>query len=231
MKKKITLAQKEIQQLYKFTRQHYVEHYDVQTELVDHLANDIEQIWQKQPTLSFETARDISFRKFGVFGFMEVVEARAKALNKKYWRLVWEVFKQFFNIPQIVISISIFLTLLVGFQLFSAKYFFLSISIGGIIILGFKLYFLNKEKKKRFKETNKKWLLEEYVFNLGGSIAFINLFIQMVNLSPETVSNIVMILASFILTSFILIIYITTFILPSKVEEILEKQYPEYKLV
>jgi len=225
------LTSQQIQQLYKFTRQHYVEHYDVQTELVDHLANDIEQIWIEKPKLSFEQARDISFKKFGVFGFMDVVGARAKALNKKYWKLVWEVFKQFFNIPQIVISISIFLTLLVGFQLFSAKYFFLSISIGGIIILGFKLYFLNKEKKKRFKETNKKWLLEEYVFNLGGGIAFINLFIQMVNLSPETVSNIVMILASFILTSFILIIYITTFILPSKVEEILEKQYPEYKLV
>ena len=36
------LTEEQIQQLYKFTRQHYVEHYDVQTELVDHLANDIE---------------------------------------------------------------------------------------------------------------------------------------------------------------------------------------------
>lgn len=39
------LTPEQIQELYKFTRQHYVEHYDVQTELVDHLANDIEQIW------------------------------------------------------------------------------------------------------------------------------------------------------------------------------------------
>jgi len=225
---KLTLEQ--IQQLYKFTRQHYVEYYDVQTELVDHLANDIEQIWQEQPNLSFEQARDISFKKFGVFGFMDVVGARAKALNKKYWKLVWEIFKQFFNIPQIVISITIFLAILFGFQFFPAKYYFLSISIGGIIILGWRLYFLNKEKKKRFKETNKKWLLEEYVFNIGGSIAFINLFLQMVNLAPNTVSNTVMILTSFILTSFVLLIYITSFILPSKAEEILENQYPEYKL-
>ena len=74
-------------------------------------------------------------------------------------------------------------------------------------------------------------MLEEYVFNLGGSIAFVNLFIQMVNLAPDTVSNMLMIIASFILTAFILLIYITSFILPSKVEEILENQYPEYKLV
>lgn len=225
------LTHEQIQQLYTFTRQHFVEHYDVQTELVDHLANDIEQIWTTQPNLSFEDAKNISFKKFGVFGFMDVVGERAKALNKKYWKLVWAIFKAFFQIPQIVISITIFLAILVGFQTFPTKYFFISISIGGIIILGFKLYFLNQEKKKRFKATNKKWLLEEYVFNLGGSIAFINLFIQMVNLSPETISNTLIIIASFILTAFIILIYITSFILPSKVEEILENHYPEYKLV
>ncbi len=56
----------------KFTRQHYVEHYDLQTELVDHLANDIEKICEEQPNLSFEQAKTISFKKFGVFGFMDV---------------------------------------------------------------------------------------------------------------------------------------------------------------
>ncbi len=35
------LSENQIQQLYKFTEQHYVEWYDVQTELVDHLANGI----------------------------------------------------------------------------------------------------------------------------------------------------------------------------------------------
>jgi hypothetical protein len=225
------LTPEQIQQLYKFTREHFVEHYDVQTELVDHLANDIEQIWETQPNLSFEDARTISFKKFGVFGFMDVVGERAKALNKKYWKLVWDIFKQFFNIPHILISITLFLTILLSFQVFSSKIVFLIISVKGILILGIKLYFLNLEKKKRFKETNKKWILEEYVYNIGGGIGFINLFIQMVNLSPESFSNTVMIIASVILTAFILLIYITSFVLPSKIEEILLKQYPEYKLV
>jgi len=162
---------------------------------------------------------------------MDVVEARAKALNKKYWKLVWGIFKDFFKVPQIVISLTIFFIIFFGFQLFPSKYFFLSICIGSILILGFKLYFLNKEKKRRFKETNKKWLFEEYVFNLGGSIAFINLFMQLANISPETISYRTMILTSIVLTAFLLLIYITSYILPSKVEELLEKQYPEYKLV
>lgn len=43
------LNQTHIDSLYKFTRQHYVVHYDLQTELVDHLANDIETIWELNP--------------------------------------------------------------------------------------------------------------------------------------------------------------------------------------
>lgn len=46
----------QIERLYQFTRQHYVEWYDLQTELVDHLANAIEQQWQENPNISFEDA-------------------------------------------------------------------------------------------------------------------------------------------------------------------------------
>lgn len=36
------LSAQQIDQLYAFTRQHFVEWYDLQSELVDHLANAIE---------------------------------------------------------------------------------------------------------------------------------------------------------------------------------------------
>ena len=61
------LTETHIQGLYKFTRKHYVYFYDVQSELVDHLANDIEDIWQAQPNLSFQDARDTSFKKIWYF--------------------------------------------------------------------------------------------------------------------------------------------------------------------
>ena len=82
----MTLTENQIQALYKFTRQHYVEYYDVQTELVDHLANDIEQIWEENPNISFEQARDQSFKKFGIFGFMEIVEQRQRGNNQNIFR-------------------------------------------------------------------------------------------------------------------------------------------------
>ena len=93
---KLTSAQ--IDQLYTFTKQHYVEYYDLQTELVDHLANAIELEWESNPTLSFETLLNKEFKKFVVFGFMDVVEEKQKAMNKIYNKLVWGHFKTFFNL-------------------------------------------------------------------------------------------------------------------------------------
>ena len=93
----------QVERLYAFTRQHYVEYFDLQTELVDHLANAIEEQWQQNPKLSFEEALQIEFKKFGVFGFMEVVEKRQVALNKKYNKLVWQLLKNQEVLPLILL--------------------------------------------------------------------------------------------------------------------------------
>ena len=52
-KKTMKLTETHIKELYTFTRQHYVYFYDVQTELVDHLANDIENIWIRKTKFIF----------------------------------------------------------------------------------------------------------------------------------------------------------------------------------
>ena len=45
------LTENQIEELYVFTRKHYVIHYDLQTELVDHLSNGVEEQWQANPKL------------------------------------------------------------------------------------------------------------------------------------------------------------------------------------
>ncbi|MDD3722495.1 MAG: hypothetical protein PHW92_08415 [Lutibacter sp.] len=229
----VKLSKEQIQQLYTFTRQHFVEHFDVQTELVDHLANDIEQILNGKPSISFEEAKMISFKKFGVFGFMEVVEASAKALNKKYWKLVFGIFKNYFKLPQLLAVILIFSAIYTSFLFVpDHRWIYMILGFGIVAFLLVRLIQLQKIKKQRFKKTNKKWLLEEYILNAGNIGAFgylifyipINLKIQL-----DTVSLIVIV--SLFFTFYIMLTYIIAFVLPLKVEEILIKQYPEYKLV
>ena len=227
------LTSQQIQELYKFTRQHFVEHFDVQTELVDHLANDIEEIWKTQPNLSFDEAKQISFKKFGVFGFMEVVEARTKSLNKKYWKLVWKVFKRFFKIPELLTTIVIFCVIYTCFSIISNhRWIYMFIGFGICTVLIVRVFQLQKLKKRRFIATNKKWLLEEYILNAGNIGAFAYLIFQIpLEMKVQLTSVLSAILMSLFFTTYILLTYIITFVLPLKCEEILTQQYPEYKLL
>jgi len=227
------LTPEQIQQLYKFTRQHFVEHYDVQTELVDHLANDIEQIWQEKPNLSFEDARSISFKKFGVFGFMDVYAAKQGALQKKYMNILWQHAKAWFRLPKIITTIIFFYVFYSGLLEFGDT-FALSI-IGGVFVFGLiKHIQLVRKVKKRQKLNGKKWLLEDIIFKglfLGGGMVGVNLF-NIINISSPSVYNTYWALFyAAIFTTMVVYVYISVVVLPNKAEKLLTQNYHEYNFI
>ena len=81
MKQELTSQQ--IEELFAFCRRHYVHYYDVQLELVDHLANAIEEKMVADKNISFEAALDEVHKSFGYKGFAGVVEAKETALFNK----------------------------------------------------------------------------------------------------------------------------------------------------
>ena len=129
-------------------------HYDVQTELVDHLANDIEDLWSKSPGLTFEDARDKSFKKFGVFGFMDVLEAKQKQMNKRYWKIILRFGKEWFTIPKTMTTIFIFLGFYFFLQLQYAEFIFIG-TLLTLILLEFILLFKSRKLNKRVKKRKK----------------------------------------------------------------------------
>ncbi|PCI34872.1 MAG: hypothetical protein COB60_04960 [Flavobacteriaceae bacterium] len=231
--KKITDLQ--LAALYKFTRKHFVEHFDVQTELVDHLANDIEQIWEEKPSLSFDEARAISFKKFGVFGFMDVVGSRTKAMSKKYYKIMFSILKDFFRLPQIMVTLTIFASIYGLLNMFPSyqRYTLLGVFLLFFIVIVVQLYWLQKIKKARLKESGKKWLFEEMILNTGGMASFSYLPIHFSSMFEKDVSYgfYQLVFFSSFLTIFIIVNYIVAFIIPSKMTELLEAQYPEYKMM
>ena len=181
------LTQTHIEELYKFTRAHYVEHYDVQTELVDHLANDIEQIWSKQPKISFKEARDKSFEKFGIFGFMEVVEAKHKQLGKRYTKILWGFLKEWFSMPKLFFTGLLF-CFLYGFLNFKINaIFFIVVVLFLAIIEAVLVTRLFIKAKQRFKEKKRKYMLEEIIFKTGfcNTILLFNFFFQFRNFTEN----------------------------------------------
>ncbi len=225
----MTLTQEQIEDLYQFTKKHFVEWYDLQTELVDHLANDIEQIISKNPNLTFIEACDIAFKKFGVFGFMEMVEAKQKQLSKHYWKLILKEFKLFFTIPKIVISVSLFF-------FFYLALFHLNINrtiwpVFYLLISIIPLFYLFKNRKKlnnKVKQTGKKYLLEEYGANLGGIAGGISIPLQIaLQIKNYQTHNVAMWLSLFTVF-YLLFLYISIFEMPKKINEILIKEQPKF---
>lgn len=229
------LTSEQIERLYQFTRQHYVEWYDLQTELVDHLANSIESQWQENSKISFEDALQIEFKKFGVFGFMDVLEKKQVVLNKKYNKLVWKHFKAFFTIPKAIVTFSII-------TIFYFTLIFINSSAGLIICLllisvmiSFLIVTIYKRVKqnKQEKITEKKWLFSQIINGYSTFVGLSYLPIQILlrfnyesELSPTKIFFFSILIVSLYLLEFVVLVEI-----PSKAEEYLKETYPEYRMI
>jgi hypothetical protein len=230
------LTETNIEDLYKFTRQHYVYFYDVQTELVDHLANDIENIWIEKPNLSFEQARDISFKKFGIFGFMDVIQQKQNQMNKKYFKTILRFAKEWFSLPKIILTTSIALAFYYIQEIPNAYNIYVSV-YGFIIVLEAIVLIINKRKaNKQFKETGKKWMFQNIIQMNGIGNSVLIMFYVFDFSIPNNAKDFLMMgdfrrISSALLISAVVILgYITLIIIPQKAEELLEETYPEYKL-
>lgn len=103
----MTLSNEQIQQLFLFTEKKFVRWYDLQVELVDHLAEKIEAQMEQDPTLSFERALGNVYAGFGIFGFAKIVREKEEALRKANNRLLWQEIGKQFTWPNLIRSFAI----------------------------------------------------------------------------------------------------------------------------
>ncbi|MNJ99350.1 hypothetical protein D3C87_171260 [compost metagenome] len=227
MAKKVSGEQME--ELFAFTRKHYVEYYDLQLELADHMANAIEERWTTDLTLDFNTLKNQEFKKFGIFGFMEVVEQRQIALTKRYYNLIWSYFKEFFKLPRIVLTL-VLIFLVYKILEFGTIAYSIMITIV-LVITVYKFIAVRRIRRKKIKQTGKKWLFEEIIMRCGGVPVMFFFPYQIFQIPFDTelgaVANWVM---SILLVSFALYQYTILYIIPSKAEEHLMATCPEYNL-
>ncbi|MGY0391291.1 hypothetical protein ACW5R3_01870 [Bizionia sp. KMM 8389] len=227
----MALTPEQITDLYAFTRKHYVEYYDLQTELVDHMANDIEVIMSENPKINFEEARETSFKKFGIFGFMEVVEQRQKAMSKTYMKLLWNYAKDWFRLPQIILTTAIFTALYTIFSsemgglLFNAFYIILC------VLLFISTISMNRKIKKKREASEKLWLLEDLISrNAGIGTLVIGPQIFQILTHTDKLTGLIPLICAIVFTVVIIYTYITVVILPKNATFHLQETYPEYNM-
>jgi hypothetical protein len=148
MKNQKFLTEDQLLTLHSFVRSKYVEFYDVQVELVDHLASEIERIWETDETASFETALNQVYRRFGIYGFTKITQQRRKTIRQAENALTWKEFKLFFQLPKIGITLLILASILLLSSQISPLAFVVANGVFSVLVMSVELF-----KRQRHKPT------------------------------------------------------------------------------
>ena len=120
------LSSTEIKKLYDHVEKHKVVFVDVQIELVDHLASEIESIQKENPSINFETALSRASEKFreasyGIKpligktkytqGFKGLIDQKSFIATKYLNRRMNDYLLSFFKLPRIIVTLSIWITI------------------------------------------------------------------------------------------------------------------------
>lgn len=225
------LTNEQIQALHAFCYKHSVRYYDVQVELVDHLANAIEAQQEANPTLSFEDALRNVYKGFGVMGFGPLVTAKQQAVGKQSRKQLWKFFRQQFRWPAILLALMVFSLCYSLLQLSSEKYF-LTAAIGSLVVMTTITLVSGYRLQRMEKASGKKFLFLQFRNMLGVALIPLNL-INVVNLfRPEHESMLTtlgvggQLLVSGMFTFFV-VMSVATWQVFKNMERMLKKGYPE----
>lgn len=222
------LTNEQIKSLFTFCEKHYVKYYDVQVELVDHLANAVELEMQTNSKISFEEALQKVHQSFGTMGFAPLVAEKEKMAEKKGRSLFWNLFKEQFKWPKVVFF---FLLTAILFTIFSTGLISIKGTYITIIIVGcYFILFQSIKINRVISKSGKKFLLGGISQFVGFAWLPIYVLIYGDMLNKYFLSNVHSALSTFfvsiILSLFVILVFALwqTF---SSVKKTLHKNYPE----
>lgn len=232
------LTNDQIDDLFVFCAEQNVKYYDLQIELVDHLANAIEHKWKEQPSLTYENALWSVYDEFGFSGFRRIRKAKEKALRKKHIRIQWNYIAEFYRFPKVVMTVVFSLFLFLIFRTFE--------NIKMISVIGLSVYlvllivYVSVVYPKRFHFPSipgKSFLiLEQYryfkwsIFSIGlFPFHILNLFNIFERFPELKFSNLILfeLILAFVLTFYGIIMIAIAVHLPKRLNEDFRNEFPQ----
>jgi hypothetical protein len=130
------LTKEQIDKLFTFCEKHFVKYYEVQVELVDHLANAIEIKIADDHNLSFEKALEDVHQSFGLKGFAPLVSEKQIAAEKQVRKLFWKLFKDQLHWPKVLgfLVLTFAMITISSINVLIFKWLFKSIFFAGWIV-------------------------------------------------------------------------------------------------
>jgi hypothetical protein len=164
------LTPEQIDDLFAFCEEQDVPYYDVQIELVDHLANAIEQKWINKPNLPYEKALWAIFDQFGPSGFRKIRKSKEKELRKKYNRMLWQYIGEFYKLPKIILTFALTLSLFVFFRMWENNLDTFLLLLFPFLIFMIVLQILQNKRSKIQLIPGRSFLLYDHLMWIKSSL-------------------------------------------------------------
>lgn len=229
-----TVTQQETDELFKACKNYGVFFYDVQIEIVDHLASMIEKQWNENPELEFEQAKKQAILSFGKSNFTAFARTMEKEVNRKYNRLHWQYFIHFYKWPKLLLTLALTLGLYTLFEI-SGRTETIVLCYSGLVLIGFLFYLIFISRKFRFSGKHGKTFLLESRQSINYSI--IIFLIQLPNLTRIVIDSLNLEFTenkfihaglSFFMVLLSILLYAHMFPLARKIKEHITEQFPEF---
>ncbi len=108
------IQQEQVDEIMAFCEAKGVTYYDIQVELVDHIADSIEDLQKSNPALPFSDALDLAGKQFGNEEFTAIVKSKKRLIEKRMSRLIEKEFLSFFTFPRIMSTILLLSVAITG---------------------------------------------------------------------------------------------------------------------
>jgi hypothetical protein len=171
------LTEDQIEELFRFAKRHYVEHYDVQVEIVDHLASVIEEQFRENPNQEFKSILNEAYAGFGAMGLSGFIDSMQQKVSTQSRKMLFEEFFRFFKPPQLLLSALVLFGLIILFQrlsLLQIRYTMIGVVLAGSVSVFTQFFIL----RKSFKQPLLHWQ-QPYVMAASGLLLSVfNLLFQ-----------------------------------------------------
>jgi len=226
------LTSEQIEELHEFCYFQSVFHYDMQVELVDHLASGIEKRWNENPAMSLQDALYELNQEFGGHaGFVIIRQEKEKALRKKYRRLLWQFVADYYKFPKIMVNLSLFLGIYTALRFTENDQWILAplVSLSWIFSIFYVFYYFPRKIKIKVSEGHQ-FMLNEMSRTGIASKTFLLLNGSMFGIIRHSghFSTTGSLVFSALVSLYLVLLYGDCFFIPKKIHEHFKEQFPQF---
>jgi len=226
--RKLTTAQ--IEELHEYCYFRQVKYYEVQVELVDHMASAIEKMWETQPEITFVDAMfKVGEQMGGDWGFANIAYEKEKTIRRRYRCQIWQFIGSFCLFPKIVLTVLMMaITYLIVCHVKESYWIFIAL---GTILLFYPAVdeIFISAKKVKLELPKYPFLTKEATRRVFASNLVIQSFL-FISIMSNHVHNqqIFSILFAFVYVFFFIWFYAETVYIRRKALEYLAEQFPQF---